>query len=42
MVIPVGDGDQQILKLIVRQGDGYRESTVADVRFVPLLGRHGF
>lgn len=42
MVIPVGDGEQQVLKLITRQGDSFRESTVADVRFVPLLGRHGF
>ena len=42
MVIPVGDGDQQVLKLVTRQGDSFRESTVADVRFVPLLGRHGF
>ncbi|HEX9895847.1 MAG TPA: protein-L-isoaspartate(D-aspartate) O-methyltransferase [Gemmatimonadales bacterium] len=42
IVIPVGEGDQQVLKLVERQGETFRESIVADVRFVPLLGRHGF
>lgn len=43
MVIPLERGvDDQALVLIEREGDGYRETTVADVRFVPLLGKHGF
>lgn len=42
MVIPVGSGEGQALTLIERDGDGYHESVITDVRFVPLLGKHGF
>jgi protein-L-isoaspartate(D-aspartate) O-methyltransferase len=42
MVIPVGEGESQALQLVERDGDTYRRSSIADVRFVPLLGRHGF
>jgi protein-L-isoaspartate(D-aspartate) O-methyltransferase len=42
MVIPIGDRANQTLTLVERQGDGFRTSTVADVRFVPLLGEFGF
>jgi protein-L-isoaspartate(D-aspartate) O-methyltransferase len=42
MVIPLGDRSSQTLTLIERQGDGVRRSTVADVRFVPLVGEFGF
>ncbi|HKP29236.1 MAG TPA: protein-L-isoaspartate(D-aspartate) O-methyltransferase [Gemmatimonadales bacterium] len=42
MVIPVGAGETQQLVLVEREGDNYRETVAADVRFVPLLGRHGF
>ena len=42
MVIPVGAGDSQVLTLVEREGDTFRETTIADVRFVPLLGSHGF
>lgn len=42
LVIPVGLGDTQTLTLVEREGDSFRETVVADVRFVPLLGRHGF
>lgn len=42
MVIPLGDRDTQTLLLIEREGDRLRHSTLADVRFVPLLGEHGF
>ena len=41
-VIPVGMGETQQLVLVERDGDSFRETVVADVRFVPLLGRHGF
>jgi protein-L-isoaspartate(D-aspartate) O-methyltransferase len=42
MVIPLGDRATQILTLVQRQGEGIRTSTIADVRFVPLLGQFGF
>jgi protein-L-isoaspartate(D-aspartate) O-methyltransferase len=42
MVIPLGDRDAQILTLVERRGDEVRTSTIADVRFVPLVGQFGF
>lgn len=42
MVIPLGDRANQTLTLVQREGDELRTSTVADVRFVPLLGEFGF
>jgi protein-L-isoaspartate(D-aspartate) O-methyltransferase len=42
MVIPLGDRANQTLTLVQREQDGIRTSTVADVRFVPLLGEFGF
>ncbi len=37
MVIPVGDGGEQVLQLITRNEDGYKTETLERVRFVPLL-----
>ena len=42
MVIPLGDRASQTLTLVERNGDGIRVSTIADVRFVPLVGQFGF
>jgi protein-L-isoaspartate(D-aspartate) O-methyltransferase len=42
LVIPLGNRSAQALTLVERQGGGIRTSTVADVRFVPLLGEFGF
>jgi len=42
MVIPLGDRSSQTLTLVERHADGLRSSTVADVRFVPLVGEFGF
>jgi protein-L-isoaspartate(D-aspartate) O-methyltransferase len=42
MVIPLGDRAGQTLTLVRREGDRLHTSTVADVRFVPLLGEFGF
>jgi protein-L-isoaspartate(D-aspartate) O-methyltransferase len=42
MVIPLGDRASQTLTLVERNGDGVRTSTIADVRFVPLVGQFGF
>ena len=37
LVIPVGNGDVQELRLLRRNGDGWRQQTLDHVRFVPLL-----
>ena len=42
MVIPLGDRAAQTLTLVERRADGVRTSTIADVRFVPLVGEFGF
>jgi protein-L-isoaspartate(D-aspartate) O-methyltransferase len=42
MVIPLGDREAQTLTLVERHGDEVRTSTIADVRFVPLVGQFGF
>lgn len=38
LVIPVGDDEQQALRLIERTPGGYTEEVVAAVKFVPLVG----
>ncbi len=42
MVIPLGDRDTQVLKMLRREGDRIVTTTLGDVRFVPLLGEFGF
>jgi protein-L-isoaspartate(D-aspartate) O-methyltransferase len=42
MIIPVGNRDTQILTMIRRDEEGLRTSTLGDVRFVPLIGEHGW
>jgi protein-L-isoaspartate(D-aspartate) O-methyltransferase len=42
LIIPLGDRQNQVLTLGRRVGDELQLSTVADVRFVPLLGEFGF
>jgi protein-L-isoaspartate(D-aspartate) O-methyltransferase len=42
LVIPIDRGTGQQLVLFERDETGLRETAVADVRFVPLLGKHGF
>ena len=37
MVLPVGRGDVQELRVIDRQASGFEETVVREVRFVPLL-----
>ena len=37
LVIPVGRGAVQQLKLLERDGDAWRQQTLEDVRFVPLV-----
>jgi len=38
LVIPVGEGDQQLM-VITRTEGGYREETLLPVRFVPMTGK---
>jgi len=38
LVIPVGEGEQQALRLIERTPGGYTEQIVGAVKFVPLVG----
>lgn len=42
LIIPLGDRHAQTLTVVQRAGEDIRTSTVADVRFVPLLGEFGF
>jgi protein-L-isoaspartate(D-aspartate) O-methyltransferase len=42
LVAPVGGQDVQELVLIKREGDQYREYPEGAVRFVPLIGEHGW
>jgi protein-L-isoaspartate(D-aspartate) O-methyltransferase len=43
LVIPIGDRERQVLHLITRRDQAtYDTTTLGDVRFVPLIGEHGF
>ena len=43
LVIPIGDRDRQVLHVVVRRDvDRFETTTLGDVRFVPLIGEHGF
>ena len=41
LVMPVGDGVQRLIRM-TREGDAYREDALDEVRFVPLIGEHGW
>lgn len=38
LIIPVGEGEEQDLMLITRQGDSFEQRFLEKVRFVPMLG----
>jgi protein-L-isoaspartate(D-aspartate) O-methyltransferase len=42
MLVPVGGRHEQTLVLVTRRGDGFEREELDAVRFVPLLGRHGW
>jgi protein-L-isoaspartate(D-aspartate) O-methyltransferase len=42
MLIPLGDKGEQMLAVITRKGDSWDRVDVAPVRFVPLVGTHGW
>ena len=42
MLVPVGDRSEQVLNLVTRRGDEHVREELSAVRFVPLLGVHGW
>ena len=42
MIIPVGGKNDQVLKRVIRQGDGFRVEDHGRCTFVPLIGRFGW
>ncbi len=42
LVIPLGDRDEQVLAVLTRNGASIERRDVGPVRFVPLLGVHGW
>lgn len=42
LLVPVGSREDQMLVLLTRHGDSYEQRDITPVRFVPLLGTHGW
>ena len=42
LVLPVGDLFEQTLERVTRRGDSFHIERLGGVRFVPLIGTHGF
>jgi protein-L-isoaspartate(D-aspartate) O-methyltransferase len=42
LVLPVAEGQAQLLKVFTRRGDGYLPRVVTSVAFVPMRGMHGW
>jgi protein-L-isoaspartate(D-aspartate) O-methyltransferase len=42
LLVPVGDKQGQALVRVVRTADGFRQERLDPMRFVPLIGAHGF
>jgi protein-L-isoaspartate(D-aspartate) O-methyltransferase len=42
MLVPVGTRDEQTLTVVTRRGGALEQRAIAPVRFVPLLGAHGW
>jgi protein-L-isoaspartate(D-aspartate) O-methyltransferase len=42
LLIPLGDRDEQVLYLVTRRNGELERKEIAPVRFVPLLGKHGW
>jgi protein-L-isoaspartate(D-aspartate) O-methyltransferase len=42
LLVPVGSREDQMLVLVVRHGDSFEQRDITPVRFVPLLGTHGW
>ena len=42
LLIPLGDREEQMLVMVTRRGTEFERRDIAPVRFVPLLGTHGW
>jgi len=42
LIIPVGGGETQVLKLITRTGETFKEEDITGCRFVKLIGKNGW
>jgi protein-L-isoaspartate(D-aspartate) O-methyltransferase len=42
MILPVGDGENQVLQLVEKLGNTFLTNTLEGCRFVPLVGYHGW
>lgn len=42
LIVPLGDMEVQMLAMVTRVGDQFERRDIAPVRFVPLLGTHGW
>lgn len=42
LIVPLGDRDEQMLVLVRRVGDEFERRDITPVRFVPLMGTHGW
>ena len=42
IVLPIGPRDSQILLVLEKEGERIRRREICGVRFVPLIGRHGW
>jgi protein-L-isoaspartate(D-aspartate) O-methyltransferase len=42
LVVPIGERDHQVLKVIQRRGSSFVETELQDACFVPLVGRYGW
>jgi len=42
LLVPIGDREEQVLAVLTRRGEQVQRRDVAPVRFVPLLGAHGW
>jgi protein-L-isoaspartate(D-aspartate) O-methyltransferase len=42
LLLPLGGRDEQMLVLVTRHGESYEQRDITPVRFVPLLGTHGW
>lgn len=42
LLVPVGGRDEQVLVRVLRTESGFEQETLSAMRFVPLIGTHGF
>ncbi|MEP7381770.1 MAG: protein-L-isoaspartate(D-aspartate) O-methyltransferase [Gemmatimonadota bacterium] len=42
LLVPIGERDEQMLTMVTRLADSFEQRDIIPVRFVPLLGTHGW